>query len=365
MELGILALLMGVGFLSAFSGGSDDADEEVTEAEEPVAEQPDPNTGEMIDEGRTDGITIGEELADGFTVIEGTEGDDIVDASTFERGPSYEVRAGDGNDVVSRNPENDAEIRSRDTTNAFFGRIFGEDGDDLIDMEGRRSGDFIYEISGGIGDDTIISGDLTRVLGDAGDDLIIMGEYNTVRGFGGEGNDTLVGTQTSQMFGEEGDDVLNIHYLSGINGFSSASGGAGDDMINIATGLGDVFGVGEGLKVEGNEGSDTFTFDLTIIDDTNWENGPAVGSTGIDIIDFNPDEDSLVIDVEAAVGEEDSTYEARLFERSENVYGLALDVIENDLAEGTLPRFANFTIRTTGPITLDDIVFTGSVPLSA
>ncbi|MEQ6201843.1 hypothetical protein ABMC88_02200 [Sulfitobacter sp. HNIBRBA2951] len=374
MELIILALL-GFGAMFAFDRDEDDADAlldppQEPEAEEPpvVAQDPAPDAADelAIIEERADGLTIFEEDEDGYNVIQGTEDDDIVDASTFERDLDYEVRAGDGDDVVSRNSEDDAENRSRDTTNAFFGRIFGEEGNDLIDMEGRQSVDFFYKISGGIGDDTIISGDLTRVQGDAGDDLIIMGENSepyTGLAFGGEGNDTLVGSQTPQMFGEAGDDVLNIHHRSGINGISSASGGAGNDMINIATGLGDVFGVGEGLRVEGNDGSDTFTLDLSIVDDTNWESGSAVGSTGIDIVDFNPNEDSLVIDVEAAVGEEDSTYEARLFERSENVYGLVLAVIEDDLAEGTRPRFTNFTIRTTGQITFDDIVFTDRVPL--
>lgn len=361
MELGILAILMGVGMISVFSGGSDDTAEDTAEPEQ--------REPEVIDAGRADGITVGEERADGFTVLQGTGGDDLFDATTFERGLSYEVRAGDGDDIVSRNSENDADIRSSDTTNAFFGQIFGEDGDDLIDMQGRQSVDFVYEISGGIGDDTIISGDLAQVFGDAGDDLIIMDpdlQFNTGSGFGGEGNDTLDGTQGQGLYGEEGDDVINVRHLNFFNGTGTASGGAGDDVINITTGLGDVFAVQEGLRVEGNEGSDTFTLDLTITDDTQWEEGSNVGSTGIDILDFNPDEDSLVVDIDAALGEEESTYEARLVELSDDTgYNLVLDVVEDNLAEGVPQRYGLITIRTSGPMTLDDIVFTGSVPLSA
>lgn len=123
----------------------------------------------------------------------------------------------------------------------------------------------------------------------------------------------------------------------------------------------------EGLLVHGGVGSDTFILDLSINDDAEWieTNGAGNAGSGIEIADFDPEEDQLLVEVSAIASEEDNTYTVELVEVSETEYTLRFDIFESDLPEGMLQRGFSLTILTTGPITLDEIAFVGQPPATA
>lgn len=300
---------------------------------------------------------LGMGLAAGMGGSDNSDEAETVEASTDE------------DTLPTEDPDRAEEPRvvGQDLTLDGAGTITGTEGDDRIEVTGFS--EITREVFGGDGNDTLIANDYSRLEGGAGDDVLILddkADFHPAVAYGGEGDDTFSGTQAQGMYGEAGDDTINVRHLSNYNGLGITSGGAGDDEINIALGLGENFGgAQESLFVEGNEGSDTFTLDLTLVEREGREEDGGYYRTGLEITDFNPDEDHLIVDVTPEMGQEDSTYEAHLVEGSENVYLLVLTVIEDDIPEGARQRVTDFTIRTTGPVTLDDISFVGSVPLSA
>lgn len=191
MELGILALLMGVGLLSAFSGGSDDAqiEDEVERPEPPDVEAP-----------------------------------PLINVGT------------DGNDTVSIQDENP-------TINATLG-----DGDDR-GYAFVTSGTFL---SGGQGDDMLDGGTRSTLFGNAGNDQLSIGSFNGTdvgqtnfdsAAYGGDGNDMLFSNQgfieegTVSLFGEAGDDQITVRNEAGFierGGITKIlSGGEGDDTFRV------------------------------------------------------------------------------------------------------------------------------------
>lgn len=145
-------------------------------------------------------------------------------------------------------------------------RLYGNGGDDLIDaahgddqLFGNKGND---TLSGGSGDDQLYGGDHDDVLsGGSGNDQLYGGEDNDElsgdsgndRLFGGNGKDTLEGEDGDDtLFGGKGEDVLN--------------GGAGQDLIWLG------------------DGEDRLHFDQ-VPGDANHDT----------VMDFNPDQDSIVI----------------------------------------------------------------------
>lgn len=123
---------------------------------------------------------------------------------------------------------------------AGFDMIYGGDGNDHIygglasglDTQGYNS-DWL---SGGAGDDVIVSDafDTTSsASGDEGNDTITMvgGQAR-----GGEGNDVLTGTgRNFMLFGDEGNDLLILNLAGQSTSGGSAYGGQGDDTYVVNT----------------------------------------------------------------------------------------------------------------------------------
>ena len=148
------------------------------------------------------------------------------------------------------------------------GIVEGTDGDDLIDYDytGDPEGDKIDNndallpgetgnddiVEAGAGNDTILSGlGNDEVDAGAGDDLVDLGSGDDVA-YGGTGDDTIAGgTGNDTLNGELGDDSL-----SGGEGNDSILGGLGDDTLKGDAGNDTIIG-GEGSDlVEGGTGND-------------------------------------------------------------------------------------------------------------
>jgi len=123
---------------------------------------------------------------------------------------------------------------------AGYDQIYGGEGNDHIygglasglDEQGYNS-DFL---SGGAGDDVIISDAFdtnTLASGDEGNDIVTV-----VGGIarGGEGNDVLTGTgRNYQLAGDEGNDLLILNVAGQSHSGGSAYGGQGDDTYVVNT----------------------------------------------------------------------------------------------------------------------------------
>ncbi len=190
--------------------------------------------------------------------------------------------------------------------------LAGRDGDDLLD--GGDSDDHLY---GGEGAD--------RLLGGAGADVL----------HADAGHDDLTGgSGADSMFGHAGDDALDggagDDSLMGGSGFDSLQGGTGNDRLDGGYGRDLLAGGGESDVVDGGEGSDTLWGqwpdeadldpdflnggggdDLLMLGAGDHGHGGAgadvfalldIGPNDppIQITDFNPDEDALVVLYDAA-----------------------------------------------------------------
>ena len=103
--------------------------------------------------------------------------------------------------------------------------------------------------------------------------------FAEVRVVGSAETDHMYGsTETGRFLGEGGDD-----FLYGGPGSEAMKGGAGDDWVE---------GRGKQDKLFGNEGADTFAF--TNADENNY---PGAGFSIHRIRDFNPEEDTIFLDV--------------------------------------------------------------------
>ena len=194
--------------------------------------------------------------AAGSDLLTGRSGDDSIMAGLGRD----EVYGGAGNDLIFAGEGNDT--------------IFGEAGNDVILGEGEN--DKIYA---GPGDDL--------VSGDAGSDQI----------FGGEGRDTVLGGQGNDSI----DGGLDNDLIFGGDGADEVFGGAGDDTIwGQAMGAFDM----ELDFLNGGDGND-----VLMLGQADIANGGAghdifeitdYGGLAADIVDFDPSQDHLVIQYDAA-----------------------------------------------------------------
>ena len=152
-------------------------------------------------------------------IIYGDDGDDTIELLNLkDYGPVY---GGSGNDSI-------------DTSNAnYVQEIWGESGDDII--IGNPGVDYIW---GGNDNDSINGGNGNNILyGDDGDDSIESGSGNDII-YGGEGNDQITTTGgDNELFGDRGDDVI----ISG-GGEDNIQGGEGDDQITAGGGNDVIYG---------------------------------------------------------------------------------------------------------------------------
>ena len=137
-------------------------------------------------------------------------GNDLVDGSV-SKGSDNRVYGGDGNDELY------AGLRDR---------LFGENGDDILDASQGKGGNRLY---GGAGNDTLFAGTNDFLSGGDGDDKLFAGKGgNTL--FGGAGADKFYLTSgglptTANTIGdfEVGIDKLLILGVSGVSDFSKVT----------------------------------------------------------------------------------------------------------------------------------------------
>jgi len=208
-------------------------------------------------------------------IVEGTAGDDLIDASytgdpegdMVDAGDAVDgseddvIDAGAGNDTVLAGLGDDLvygwtgadSLSGGDGNDTIFGQdgndtIFGGAGNDSLDGDDGLAG--ADSVSGEAGNDTIIGdGGNDTLLGGADDDLIFAGaDDDSVEGgtgddqlYGEAGNDYLDGgAGDDTIFGGDGNDTI-----IGFEGNDSVDGGDGDDFINTRT------SPGTGLPDEG------------------------------------------------------------------------------------------------------------------
>jgi Ca2+-binding RTX toxin-like protein len=194
-------------------------------------------------------------------IVEGTAGDDLIDAAYTGDPQGDMVDAGDAADG-----SNDDMIEAGAGNDTVFAGL----GDDLV--LGGGGADLLY---GGDDNDTLVgnAGNDT-IFGGAGDDLIVTGnDNNNFAGagdsssdvnlaYGGAGNDTLIGSvATDELHGEAGNDLIlgggGADSLFGGTGDDTIDGGAGDDSIESWFGN-DVLSGGAGDDyIDGSVGNDT------------------------------------------------------------------------------------------------------------
>lgn len=190
-------------------------------------------------------------------IVDGTAGDDLIDASYSGDPEGDKIDNDDGNpnspgigddDSVVANDGNDTVISAagNDTVRGGAGddSLLGGDGEDSL--VGGAGADYIDggldddTLDGGSGDDTLLSGfgDDSVLAGD-GDDSVNAGPgADTVHG--GAGNDTIDGNSGDDSIrADEGDDLVyggdGNDTIYGFEGSDTVLGGAGSDLINTRT----------------------------------------------------------------------------------------------------------------------------------
>ena len=241
-----------------------------------------------IEEVYADGVRV---LPPDF-IVEGTGGDDLIDAgysgdpegdridaSDNQSGSNADVVvAGDGNDTVLSGADHDSVDAGtgddlvdggagRDTLLGFDGNdtLLGGDGDDSLfgfedddSLSGGADRDMVDgdegddTLSGGLGEDTLV--------GDAGNDVLFGDEDNDSlfdsggdnQAFGGTGNDQIfVGSGQDSLYGGEGNDTL-----VGDAGDDLLVGGADADTLYGGDDRDTILGGTAGDVVDGGEGGD-------------------------------------------------------------------------------------------------------------
>ena len=201
-------------------------------------------------------------------VMQGTDARDVVNgydgADTLSGGPNTDqLWGGSGADALSGGAGDDTlhggggddDLRGDEGDD----HLFGHEGADLLE-----GGDGVDMLVGGAGDDTLTGGHGADVLhGGLGDDILDGGAGSDTL-FGGWGDDTISGIENDQDGGDR--DLTDIADF--------LNGGGGDDV--ITAGPGDV--------VTAGEGADTVILDL-------WTSA----AHQAEILDFAPDEDTLMV----------------------------------------------------------------------
>lgn len=297
----LLLGLVGVSILAAV--GADSSDEEETTEE---------TSQEEIEPAPSDPVETGRDLSfDGSTVLEGTAGDDTI-------------AAGQDSDLA---PE---EIRL-------------QGGDDIAVIEDQIGGG----VYGGAGDDTLTSTEYGNALhGGAGDDILSGVGGNVMSG--GAGNDQI----SLDMNAQPGPDAFRIN------------GGDGDDTIKVQADVGMDTPDRSGANFIGGAGEDAYEFDLTLKNsdvDLNLSGGPLSTSLG-QIEDFDPAEDSLLIELDADTAAAARDVEASL-EQTETdgqfFSTLTLRFLEDADTPDASEAVALLNIVSNSAFTLDDVQLVG------
>ncbi len=193
---------------SAVSCGGDDFDEDVLAGD-----------ALPLSLGGADPCATPDQPPDGYTLVRGSDGDDVIDLSN--KPGRHMIVAGAGNDTIFAGP-------GADIVCAGSGRdvVWGQEGNDYID--GGYGND---ELHGNAGDDLIHGRAGSDLIYGAGGKDALFGDLLDDRIWGGPGNDLIVGGHgTDFMHGQEGND-----WLRGDTNGDQFVGGAGDDVASFTT----------------------------------------------------------------------------------------------------------------------------------
>ncbi|NCO04215.1 MAG: S8 family serine peptidase [Alphaproteobacteria bacterium] len=195
-----------------------------------------------------DSVVIGGTLTNMFSTIYLGAGNDDIDINNQGNDRVY---GEDGDDII--NLGNGADVGEG---GAGQDTLRGEAGDDIL--RGGADNDTLYGdagfdlLEGGAGDDTLYGGDQSDTLfGDDGNDRLEGGAGNdTLRG--GNNNDTLFGDDgNDQLYGDAGDDVV----YGGLGG-DFIRGGDGDDVLYGNEGSDKIYGDNDNDTIYGDAGFD-------------------------------------------------------------------------------------------------------------
>ena len=234
------------------------------------------------------------------SLLDGTDGADTVTvrgSDTFNAGAGDDVLdvAADANGATANGGEGNDTL----TGGGAQTTLNGDAGNDVLSDAGAQGS----VLNGGDGADTLtLTGTGNVANGDAGQDTITIAGGNTANG--GDGDDTLTASGGADgaiavLNGGAADDVL-IEGVSDSGGalVFQANGGAGNDRIQVQLDLTDQVSDVQDILTGGTRG-DTFLLDLISGDSTN-----SALITGVEITDFNPTEDTLIIDTTNIDGQE-------------------------------------------------------------
>ena len=235
--------------------------------------------------------------------------------------------------------DDDGNGQNDDTSPEETGRELSYDDSDLL--EGTEGDDTLpagqdenlapdtINLLGGNDMATVERNDIITVNGGDGDDSIsATGVLNILEG--GAGNDTLIADDSNRLLGGAGNDVLNFNHGSYDQGeWGLADGGEGDDTITVRTDalVPDFITVDVGgVNVSGGNGADEINIIYELTENFDGGEGVIIGSGGdinfagnfIRISDFDPNEDSLVIEVEKDSETKDRDITVELDQTEEN-----------------------------------------------
>lgn len=267
-------------------------------------------------------------------IVEGSDGDDLIDAGylgdpegdrvdnadALDGSQDDSISAGDGNDTILAGEGNDSIDAGYgndsveggagdDTLRGGWGddTLIGGEGNDEI--EGLYGNDLIYA---GAGDDHVFGRDQDDLIyGEDGNDTLI-GSKGTDTVWGGDGNDTLAGSQgNDEMHGGAGNDLVFIGISEDsdriflddgkdtLDGGSAGSsfygeGGAGNDRMYAGLGDDTMFGGTGNDRMHGGEGNDSLVGE-TGDDSIRGEEGDdtLIGGEGADTLSGEDDRDVI------------------------------------------------------------------------
>ncbi|PPB80198.1 Ca2+-binding RTX toxin-like protein [Albidovulum inexpectatum] len=236
---------------------------------------------------------------DGF--IEGTSGDDLIDANYVEPISNGTDKIDNGDGLSSATTGwNDDQVRA----GAGNDTVIAGSGDDWVDGGGNNDsilgGAGNDTLLGGIGNDTIDGGSGNDSIdgGDGNDSLLGGGGRDTI--LGGAGSDSIDGGNSHDSIdGGDGDDSLlggsgNDTLLGGAGG-DTIDGGAGNDNLTGGLGSDRFVGLGAGDTVDGSEDPDNSDNDVLDLFGSGWTkantniifSGPSKENGTVEFLDSN------------------------------------------------------------------------------
>lgn len=170
------------------------------------------------------------------------------------------------------------------------------------------------------GEDTLEGTDEADILAvDPAEGLVVnrvelMGGNDTITGvslsptgqlLAGDGDDVIGLEAQGIVLAGDGDDEITVNMDSELQASSVLIGGAGDDTIVALSNISGDNIARPSTLINGDVGADTFQIELALRPDVAFQNGETVreiddvfeSPSGITLSDFDPDEDSLIINI--------------------------------------------------------------------